>query len=174
MRAFEQELRPLGLGMAYLPVVRALQESGPLTQKDLTVIARVEQPTMAALLVRMERDGIIARHKSATDRRSADIVLTEAGRQALTDAQVRLGRIVDRALAGFDGDDSGRLMALLQRMVANLDGGGAAALGLGRLGLGQAWAEAGSRGQRSPLRESRPTGLIAIAARWMQEAIRLN
>ena len=38
----------------------------------------------------------------------------------------------------------------------------------------QAWAEAGSRGQRSPLRESRPTGLIAIAARWMQEAIRLN
>jgi MarR family transcriptional regulator, transcriptional regulator for hemolysin len=123
MRAFEQELRPLGLGMAYLPVVIALHESGPLTQKALAGIARVEQPTMAALLVRMERDGIIARRQSETDRRSADIALTEAGRTALGEARDRMERIVDRALAGFDGADNARLMALLQRMVANLGGG---------------------------------------------------
>ena len=41
-------------------------------------------------------------------------------------------------------------------------------------GTVQTWAEASSRKQRFPLRESRPAGLIAIAARWMQKAIRLN
>ena len=38
----------------------------------------------------------------------------------------------------------------------------------------QTWAEAGSRKRHSPLRESRPAGLIAIARRWIQKAIRLN
>ena len=38
----------------------------------------------------------------------------------------------------------------------------------------QTWAEAGSRKRHFPLRESRPAGLIAIAARWMQKAVRLN
>ena len=41
----------------------------------------------------------------------------------LDDARDRMTRIVDRALAGFDGEDSTRLMDLLQRMVANLGGG---------------------------------------------------
>lgn len=100
MRAYEQELRPLGLGMAYRPVAVALQESGTLTQTDLTAISRAERPTMAALLVRMARDAIIARNKSATDRRSADIALTEAGRLALAGARGRRGQIVDRALEG--------------------------------------------------------------------------
>jgi len=31
-----------------------------------------------------------------------------------------------------------------------------------------------SRKQQSPLQDSRPAGLIAIAARWMQRATRLN
>lgn len=123
MRAFEQALRPLGLGMAYLPVVIALEDKGPLTQKTLAAISRIEQPTMAALLARMERDGIITRAPSAKDRRSADIALTEAGRQALPEARARMGLVVDRALAGLGGDDTGRLMALLQLIVANLDEG---------------------------------------------------
>ena len=38
----------------------------------------------------------------------------------------------------------------------------------------EAWAETGSRKQLSTLRESRPTGLIALSARWMQKATRLN
>jgi len=38
----------------------------------------------------------------------------------------------------------------------------------------QAWAEARSCTQYSLLRKSRPTGLIAVAARWMQKATRLS
>ena len=38
----------------------------------------------------------------------------------------------------------------------------------------RAWAKASSRGQHVALRESRPAGLIAIAARWMKNAARLN
>lgn len=38
----------------------------------------------------------------------------------------------------------------------------------------QTWVKASSRKQHFSLRESRPAGLIAIAARWMQKATRLN
>ena len=38
----------------------------------------------------------------------------------------------------------------------------------------QTWVEAGSAKQHLRLRDSRPAGLIAIAARWMQKATRLN
>ena len=41
-------------------------------------------------------------------------------------------------------------------------------------GIIQDWAEARTRDQSFPLRESRPAGLISIAARWMQKATRLN
>ena len=51
------------------------------------------------------------------------IGLLAFGRQALPEARARMGLVVDRALAGLGGDDTGRLMALLQLIVANLDEG---------------------------------------------------
>src|SRR5690349_1750469 len=76
MREFEQRLRPLDFGMAYLPVAVALEGGAALPQKDLAERARVEQPTMAALLTRMARDGLISRAPHPTDKRAALISLT--------------------------------------------------------------------------------------------------
>src|SRR5271170_1592825 len=73
MRHFEQRLRPLDFGMAYLPVVVALQENGSLLQKELAERAHVEQPTMAALLTRMESDGLIAREAHPSDKRASQV-----------------------------------------------------------------------------------------------------
>ena len=47
--------------MSHLPVLRALVHGRALSQKDLAEQARVEQPTMAEMLVRMERDGVVER-----------------------------------------------------------------------------------------------------------------
>lgn len=121
MRHFEQRLRPLEFGMAYLPVVIALEEHGPLLQKQLARYAHVEQPTMAALLTRMERDGLIERAPHPDDKRASQISLSAKARKRLPEAKARLGEVAEQALAGLSERERATFMALLRRVVTNLD-----------------------------------------------------
>ncbi len=120
MRQFEDELRPLGFGFAYIPVVVALEESGPSIQKDLVSRAHVEQPTMTALLARMERDGIIQRAADPMDGRANRISLTPEASRKLPQVRAALNTVVERAMAGLNPDAQHALMHSLQRVVQNL------------------------------------------------------
>ena len=120
MREFEQRLRPLGFGMAYLPVVGALDESGPLLQKELAERAHVEQPTMAALLARMERDGWILRAPHPSDRRATQVALTARAKAMWPEAQELLTQVAERVTDGFNEREKATFLALLRRAVKNL------------------------------------------------------
>jgi DNA-binding MarR family transcriptional regulator len=80
-RLADRRLGPLGLSSAHLPVITALLEREEMSQKELTVAAAIEQPTMAEMLSRMERDGIVARRPDPADKRSTLISLTPSVRQ---------------------------------------------------------------------------------------------
>ncbi|NBD08241.1 MarR family transcriptional regulator [Corallococcus sp. c25j21] len=121
MRHFEQRLRPLDFGMAYLPVVGELEEHGALLQKQLAELARVEQPTMAALLTRMERDGLITREPHPGDKRAMRISLSAKAKARVPQAREQLGEVADQATAGFSERERATLIALLRRVVSNLD-----------------------------------------------------
>ncbi|RYZ43870.1 MAG: MarR family transcriptional regulator [Myxococcaceae bacterium] len=121
MRHFEQRLRPLDFGMAYLPVVGALEEHGPQLQKQLAEHAHVEQPTMAALLTRMERDGLITREPHPGDKRASQISISEKARDRLPQAREQLAEVAAQATAGFSDRERATLLALLRRVVENLD-----------------------------------------------------
>src|SRR5271170_7449896 len=75
-RWLEPRLAELGLAAAQLPVFGRIKAHGPLSQKDLAVLLRVEQPSMAQLLSRMERAGLIERKADPNDGRSSRIHLT--------------------------------------------------------------------------------------------------
>ncbi|NJO54474.1 MAG: MarR family transcriptional regulator, partial [Bacteroidales bacterium] len=66
-RALTERIAPLGLTTGQFPVLLALWERDGLSQSDLVRIVRVEQPTMAQTLSRMERDGLIARTADPAD-----------------------------------------------------------------------------------------------------------
>lgn len=121
MRHFEQRLRPLGFGMAYLPVVLALEEKGAHVQSELAELAHVEQPTMAALLARMERDGLIHRTPHPSDGRARQISLSAKAKARLPDARVGMSEIAERAMSGFSARERTTFVALLRRVVGNLD-----------------------------------------------------
>jgi len=121
VRHFEQRLRPLEFGWAYFPVVVALKEGGRLTQKELSEHAKVEQPTMAALLARMERDGLIARESHATDKRSSWISLSAKAKARLPRAMKQLAEVVELATSGLSGGERATLIEILRRIVNNLD-----------------------------------------------------
>ena len=121
MRHFEQRLRPLEFGMAYLPVVFALKEDGELTQRELAERARVEPPTMAELLSRMERDGLLHRKPHPTDKRSSRVSLSAKAKARLPAAMEQLADVAERATAGLSQRERATIIALLRRVVDNLD-----------------------------------------------------
>ena len=120
-RLSEARLKPLGFGVGHLPVLVALQEGLADTQRDLARFAKIEQPSMAQLLARMERDGLILRTPDATDGRSSRIALTVAAQTRLPDACAALFEGNREALSGFTDEEAAQLVELLGRVIANLD-----------------------------------------------------
>jgi DNA-binding MarR family transcriptional regulator len=106
--------------MAYLPVAIALEEHGPLQQKDLLRYARVEQPTMAALLARMERDRLIARKSDPTDARARLVALTPRAKSVLASVKEAMAAVVAEAMSGISEADRNVLVISLQLVVHNL------------------------------------------------------
>lgn len=120
-RLSEARLKPLGFGVGHLPVLIALQDGNASTQRDLARFAKVEQPPMAQMLARMERDGLIERTPHPEDGRSSRIVLTEAAQARMPGAIETLFEGNREALDGFTDTEATQLVALLKRLIANLD-----------------------------------------------------
>ena len=120
-RWLEPRLQPLGLAVAQVPVFGAIKSLGPLSQIELARLLYVEQPTMAQLLSRMERDGLIVRTPDPKDGRSSLINLTP---QALEKAEPARECILEGsriALNGLTTDEVETLNSLLKRVLANLE-----------------------------------------------------
>ena len=119
-RLGDTRLAPLGVASGHIPVIACLKH-GPLTQAELARMARVEQSSMAQMLTRMERDGLIERTVDPRDRRSRKISLSAETRARIEPAREILGQINEEALAGFSAEEVETLMGLLGRLVQNLD-----------------------------------------------------
>lgn len=119
-RIADPRFRELGLGIGQMPVLVALKDGAHLPQKELARRAGVEQPTMAQLLARMERDGLIRRETDPADKRSSLISLTDGALQQLQPARAILSEGNQKALAGFGEEEIAQLVALLQRVLANV------------------------------------------------------
>src|ERR1700693_5134921 len=116
-RLSEARLKPLGFGVGHLPVLVALQDGRASTQRDLARFARIEQPPMAQMLARMERDGLIRRAPDPDDGRRRRITLTKIAQERLPDAVTALLLGNREALRDFTDGEAGLLVALLKRLI---------------------------------------------------------
>jgi DNA-binding MarR family transcriptional regulator len=121
LRHLDARLRPLGFAMSHLPVLRALARGEALSQSDLARIARVEPPTMAEMLARMERDGVVQREPNPDDKRAILISLTPRSRARIPEAKAALVEAEREAMAGLSEAEQQLLRDLLQRVVRNVE-----------------------------------------------------
>ena len=120
-RLSEARLKPLGFGVGQLPVLVALRAGRASTQRDLARFARIEQPPMAQMLARMERDGLIRRAPDPADGRSRRVSMTETAETRLPSAIAALFQGNREALGGFTDGEAEQLVTLLTRLIATLD-----------------------------------------------------
>jgi len=119
VRLQDNRVREHGFAMGQMPVLHALQEGASLTQRELAERARVEQPSMAELLARMTRDGIVERTANPNDARSSLHALTRKARARLPGAREALMQTERDLLAGFTPEEKDLLVAMLKRLVQN-------------------------------------------------------
>lgn len=120
-RAIDDRLRCLGVSSGHLPVFFALANGGALTQTALAQAAAIEQPTMAATLSRMERDGLILRRPDPRDGRSALIFLTPAALEKARVVEEAVKSINERALAELDEAARIAFLDALAKVVRSLE-----------------------------------------------------
>lgn len=120
VRALSRELDEIGLSIGYMPVFVALGDGAAMTQKELAAQAMVEQPTMAATLSRMERDGLIARLPNPKDLRSALVSLTPAALDKIEDLQGAVARVSAQATRGLSRSERAQYMTSIEKVIAAL------------------------------------------------------
>ena len=118
----DRRLKPLGLSSGHIPVILALAVEPVLSQRALVQSAAIEQPTMAATLARMERDGLVERRPDRTDARSSLFSLTRRAKSKLPQFFEQLDEGNAVALAGLRGRERRQLLDLLTRVIHNLGG----------------------------------------------------
>lgn len=119
-RLVDAPLRGLGLSYAQVPVLVALKEGTAMSQAELVRISQVEQSSMAQLLARMERDGLIQRTPDPHDARSRQVVLSAAGRRQLAPSRDVMAKASASALEGFSAQECAQLHQWLARIEANI------------------------------------------------------
>jgi MarR family transcriptional regulator for hemolysin len=120
-RIGDARLKAVGLATAQLPVLSMLSGGRQLSQIELARRARVEQPSMAQLLTRMERDGLIRRMPDPSDRRSSLIMLTDEAERRLPAGRAILQQSNVDMTQGMSAGEIGQLLALLKRVLENVD-----------------------------------------------------
>jgi len=119
-KRIERTLKPLGLQPAYMPVIFALADGSALSQKELLSRAAVEQPTMAATLSRMERDGLLLKKPDPNDKRSTLYSLKANTRKAVESVAAAVKFNNDEILAVFSEGERKTYLAMMGRLVKRL------------------------------------------------------
>ena len=126
-RQFDQLSREsLGLSRAQCRLIGQVATNDgdrPWTQAELAQQLDLTPMAVATLVDRMEAAGWITRRPSATDRRANAIELQPKAHDALEKAIAVSDRVQEAALAGFSPAERKQLMAMLQRVRVNLQGG---------------------------------------------------
>jgi DNA-binding MarR family transcriptional regulator len=102
-RTLEASCAETGLSLAKYRVLLVLQV-GSMRSSEVARIARIGAPTLTALAESLERDGLLVRVRSRSDRRGVRLCITEAGHQAFLRAEQQLIHAVRSPLDRLGGD----------------------------------------------------------------------
>ena len=105
-----------GLTGPQLTVVKMLEALGDLSLSRLSEKIRAQNSTVTGIVDRMEREGLVVRTRSATDRRVVHIQLTEKGAELASEVKVEPIAIFRDALASLSRDEMRDLLRILTKL----------------------------------------------------------
>jgi MarR family transcriptional regulator, organic hydroperoxide resistance regulator len=119
-RALRGRLQPHKVTPGQWFFLRALWEEEGLSQRELSRRVGTTEPTTVSALRLLERNGVIRRQRNATDRRTINIFLTDAGRALKQDLLPYALEVNTVATAGLSTEEIDQLHAILSKIRDNL------------------------------------------------------
>jgi MarR family transcriptional regulator, lower aerobic nicotinate degradation pathway regulator len=107
-------IEPLGITPPMLRALEAIGASEGVTQVQLGARTAMDRTTIVHVVDRFETLGYARRTRSAADRRSHALVLTERGEAALREARSLAREVEDIILSPLSLDERHMLLSLLQ------------------------------------------------------------
>lgn len=96
-----------------------LLETGTITQRELTARLGIQSGSASEVIAKLENLGLIARALSETDRRTADISLTEEGLRQAEEAMARRQQRHEEMFSALSGAEKVQLLSLLEKINAD-------------------------------------------------------
>ena len=109
-------LEGTGLHPGLLAVLGALDDRGPMNQRRLTEITRVEKSSMVIFVDMLEAEGWVRRVRDPADRRAQIVELTEEGLAKFRLLGPKMQEVQDRFLAPLSPEEREALVALLKKV----------------------------------------------------------
>ncbi|MGH2699925.1 MAG: MarR family winged helix-turn-helix transcriptional regulator [Actinomycetota bacterium] len=120
-QALRSRIAPLGVVPGQFAQLLALFEQDGLSQGELCERIRIEQPTMANTLRRMERDGLVRRVPDPADGRRAAVMLTARARRLEDDLIAAALSVNADATRDLGDEELAAFMATLLRIIDDLE-----------------------------------------------------
>jgi DNA-binding MarR family transcriptional regulator len=115
-RLTKQAARDVGLTGPQLAVVKLLDTFGDLSLSSLSERIRAQNSTVTGIIDRMEREELVRRERSTSDRRVVYIRLTDKGRKVAKGIQVEPMEIFRTVLGSLSRDDTRDLLRILGKL----------------------------------------------------------
>jgi MarR family transcriptional regulator for hemolysin len=119
-RAFDDALTAVGGSLPVWLVLTTVKQSAHTRQREIADAIGLEDATLTHHLHRMERDGLVSRHRDPANRRNQVVALTADG-EALF--QRMLATVIEfdaRLRRGLRAAELDRLRTMLERLRANV------------------------------------------------------
>jgi len=120
----DERLRPWGMTQTSWRTLWLLRTASErYNQCTLAERLGIETPTLARVVERMERLGLLCRTSDQRDRRQKHVEITERGRQLAAEIEVEVLAVRARMLAGLDAAELGAGIALCEKILGNTSPG---------------------------------------------------
>jgi len=101
--AIDKRLKDLGVGQSgWMTIAMIAKAQAPLSQRALADLLGIEGPSVVSMLDRLERDGLVRREPSPTDRRVKLAHLTDDGRALYAKVRKEADAFRSAMLDGLD------------------------------------------------------------------------
>lgn len=116
-----------GISVPQTLCLKAIAVESESTEVSVAIVAQSVQlsvATVSRILDQLESAGLIRRERRVHDRRKVFLVLTEEGRQRLTDLPTPLHELFLKRLRAVEPEEQLQLLTALERIVELMDAGG--------------------------------------------------
>ena len=117
---FAGRVQDFGLTHTQSQALTAIAQNAGLKQAELAGLLRVKPMSAGRLVDRMEAAGWVERRRSTEDRRIIHLYVTEQAQPLLADLGKAATRTRQAAFSDFEAGERDQLIALLERVKANL------------------------------------------------------